>query len=314
MLRPSSVPTFRRTRSPGRRRSSILLCAIAACSLLIAGCDQAAIRQVGARTALRGQESCDAALKVYARLDSLADLDKEQQDFVTLLTRPAASTLPLPDKPRAPFEVQLAPRVRAYRSLRKAYAALYRLSDTAFADQTQEAAEALTDSVNALKGIPDLPAPVSSLLPALSGFVVGRIQAKEIRKHNLALHSLIRSYRTLWESDKPIWEKYITRVYKDYAQPLESLTPDQFDEERLRELVKEPYTKVYLVNLYKLQRREEARGKQQEVQTELDAVDQSFALLERAHKELAAQNPSFSDVLATLESIGSTLENVGPRS
>ena len=53
---------------------------------MASGCDQAAFRQVGARVALRGQESCDAALTVYDHLDALAALDKSQQDFVALFS------------------------------------------------------------------------------------------------------------------------------------------------------------------------------------------------------------------------------------
>jgi hypothetical protein len=271
-------------------------------------CDPGAVRQVGARVALRGQESCDAALEVYSKVDAAADTDKMQQDLITVLTRPAQSKLPLPDKPRVSFEAQLGPRIKAYKALRKAYATLHRLSDPAFSDQTKEAADALTASINALRGVPDLPAPVSALLPTLAGFVVGQIQAKEIKKHNLALYHLAQAYNSLWENDKPIWERHIARVHTDYSAAIESLTPEQFDEARLRDTVKEPFGKPYLVSLYKLRKRDESRARQQELQTGLDEVSRAFATLARAHKELASQKPSLADVLSMLESISASIK------
>lgn len=278
--------------------------------ILICGCaSPSSVRNLGTAVALQGQALTDAALDSYNRLAQQKLIDKSQQDFIKIVTSPNPA-FALPDTQPKDFSLQLTPRVQAYQELRKAYEAFHRISDPSFADQTKNATESLLSSIRTLKDIPDLPGSVKNLLPTLSALLIETIQSAEIRKHNAILLEFCRVYRELWVQDIPSWKEYLRRVYKDYADGLISLEPARFEEKRLNEIVKEPFSKDINVGLYKLQKRNISEAKRQELEAKLDSVTRAFGLLCAAHSELVKEEPSLADVICTLDLIQSILKEV----
>lgn len=284
-------------------RALVLLLAI-----LLSGCAAKATRSMGAAVALRGQAVADAALKAYESLEQQQAVDKRQQDFIRVVTNPNPNPSTLPDAPAADFKLQLAPRMRAYRALRDAYSAFHQIADTAFGSETKKATAALTASLSNLKAIGDLPASVSSALAGLSDLVMQAVQAGEIRKHNRLLLQVTERYRLLWDADLPIWRDYVRRVYRDYADSIGSLPADKFDARAVGDLVKDPLAASLKIQLYKLQLRETALVKGDELDTRLRDVGRALQLLENAHAELAKAQPSIVDATELVDSIRGLLE------
>lgn len=280
-----------------------LVLAIFAC-----GCAAKSARSMGAAVALRGQAVADAALEAYESLEQQQAIDKRQQDFIRVMTNPNPNPSTLPDAPAPDFKLQLAPRMRAYRALRDAYTVFHQISDTSFGAETRKATAALTESLSNLKAIGDLPPSVSGALAGLSDLVVQSVQAGEIRKHNRLLLQVTERYRLLWDADLPTWRDYVRRVYKDYADPIGSVPGDRFDPKAVGDLVKDPVAAPLKVQLYKLQLRDAARVKADELETRLRDVGRALQLLENAHAELAKDRPSLVDATELVDAIRGLLE------
>jgi hypothetical protein len=276
--------------------------------VLLSGCAAKTTRTLGAAVALRGQAVADAALKAYEALEQQQAIDKRQQDFIRVLTNPNPNPSTLPDAPAPNFTLQLAPRIRAYLALRDAYTAFHRIADTAFGTDTGMATAALTASLSNLKAIGDLPQSVSGALAGLSDLVVQAVQAGQIRKHNRLLLEISQRYRLLWEADVPVWLDYVRRIYKDYADPIGTVPADRFDQRAVGELVKEPVAPALKMQLYKLQLRDTARLKGEELEDRLREVGRALQLLESAHAELAKSRPSIVDATELVDSIRTLLE------
>jgi hypothetical protein len=278
--------------------------------ILICGCaSPSSLRNYGAAVALQGQALTDAVLSCYDDLAKQKSIDKNQQDFIKIVTSPNPAYT-LPDTQPKDFSRQLAPRVQAYQALRKAYELFHQISDPSFGNQTKIATESLLSSINTLKNIPDLPNSVKTLLSSLSDLLVEQIQANYIKQHNAILLKFCEAYRELWEQDMPYWKQYLERVYKDYVDGLNSLDPARFDEKQLNEIIKEPFTKDIKIGLYKLQKRNISEAERQKLEAKLDSVNRAFGFLCAAHAELAKDKPSLYDVIYTLDLIQSILKEV----
>jgi hypothetical protein len=279
--------------------------------IFICGCPSPSlsVRNLGTAVALQGQELTDAALDSYNSLEQQKSIDKSQQDFIKIVTSPNPAYT-LPDAKPRDFSLQLTKRVEAYQELRKVYEAFQRISEPSFADQTKNATESLLSSIEGLGNISDRPSSVTNLLPTLSALHIETIQAAKIREHNAILLKLCESYQELWVQEIPVWKKYLGEVYKDYADGLTSLDPARFEEKRLNEIVKEPFTKDINIGLYKLQKRNISEAKRQELEAKLDSVTRAFKLLCAVHSELAKENPSLADAIYTLDLIQSILKEV----
>jgi hypothetical protein len=280
-----------------------------ALAILVSGCAAKSTRSMGAAIALRGQAVADAALKAYEALEQQQAIDKRQQDFIRVITNPNPNPSTLPDAPAPDFKLQLVPRMRAYRALRDTYTAFHQISDTAFGAEAKKATAALTDSLSNLKAIGDLPPSVSGALAGLSEVVVQAVQAGEIRKHNQLLWQLSERYRLLWDADLPIWRDYVRRVYNDYADPIAGVPGERFDPKAIGDAVKEPVAAAFKVQLYKLQLRDAARAKTEELEARLRDVGRALQLLEDAHAELAKERPSLVDATELIDTIRGVLEH-----
>ena len=282
--------------------------AIGLAVVLLSGCAAKTTRTMGAAVALRGQAVADAALKTYEALEEQQAIDKRQQDYISVLTNPNPNPSTLPDASAPNFSLQLAPRMRAFRALRDAYTAFHRIADTSFGTDTATATAALTTSLSNLKAIGDLPQSVSSALAGLSDLVVQAVQAGQIRKHNRLLLEITQRYRVLWEADVPVWVDYVRRIYKDFAVPIGTVPVDRFDQRAVSELVKEPVAPALKMQLYKMQLRDAARLKGEELEDRLREVGRALQLLESAHAELAKARPSIVDATELVDSIRALLE------
>lgn len=285
-------------------RLEILLVTLA---IVASGCAAKTTRNLGAAVALRGQSVADAAVGSYDALEQQQALDKRQQDFIKILTSPNP-TAANPDTKAQDFSQQFQARARAYRALRAAYAAFHQLSDRAFGTETASATTALAQSITSLKGISDLPKGVVPLISGLSNLAVQGVQAGEIQKHNRILLGISQAFRTLWEDELPLWQAYLSRIYNDFADPIGSVPTDRFDPKGVSELVKEPFTPVLRIQLYKLQLRDDARRRRDELDARLRDVGRALRLLESAHAELAMTTPSIADVTELVDTIRALIE------
>lgn len=287
--------------------------------LLLSGCDEAAVRKVGAKVGMRGQDVSSSAITALTNLKNLEAVDFSQRTVAAVIVQPEPPRNPEGPIPNVPLPTvphndqllgQIQLRINAYKQFGKAYAALRELSETGFADQAETAQTELVNSINAINGLPNLPAGVSGLLPSVTGFLVDRKQAKDIRRHNKILYQLALAYKALWVGDRAVWDAYLQRVRDAYVRSLNSVPASRFDPDKLRELVNMPYTHAYLVNLYKAQEAARLDTEMQKLSSQLDAVNEAFRLLTAAHNELSTQKPSYADVIAYLDRIVTVLDEV----
>ena len=284
------------------------------CTLVIGGCKEKEAQQAGAKLATTGQTLAEAALKTYDDLDHQTQVQSELENYLHIIVQPPTSvaTAPLPKIQLSDFQKQIRVRQAAYKSFKNMYSAFFKLSDTAFGDQSEEAAKALKSSYESLKGMPELPSTVNDQLPGIASLLTQRIQAKDIKKHNLALYRICQAYETLWNADKAVWSASLDEEYNSFANSLTSIPADHFDTNKLNETVKEPLTLPYQASLYKREVLKEYRGQQLKVKSEMDLVSRAFGLLKTVHEQLAAQKtrPSFSDLSALLDHIEPILQDV----
>src|SRR5260370_33609651 len=196
----------------GKKAPDIVLgCVIVVLTLLLSGCNEQGIRQLGAKLAISGQRASDSAVRALTNIDDLEAIDFQQRAIAkTVSLPPKLLETPAPDinnliavKRNDELSNEIATRIKAYKLFGKAYAALQRLSETPFADQTATAEGNLINAFNAVKGLPKVPASVTSLIPDISRIIINRKQAKDIKKANLLLYQLC-------QFSKPFW--YPTRI------------------------------------------------------------------------------------------------------
>jgi hypothetical protein len=315
----------------GRHPSKTVLgWVIALMVLMLSACNEDTIRQLGAKLAISGQSASNSAVTALNNVDGLEAIDYQQQGLIKIVTLPPDLLKPLPPntdprivlrrsndinslivvKHNDQLSSEIAGRIKAYKLFGKAYASLQRLSETKFADTTATAEGNLISAFNAVKGLPDVPASVTSLIPDVSRIVINRKQAKDIKKANLLLLRLCQVYQELWEADRPVWDEFMTAVGNDYVKSLMSLPADRFDEKQLREQVKLPYPQPYLAYLYKNQEAARVDSAMRQIKDQLDSVDVALGMLVKSHKELDSEQPSFSDVIGTLDQMVTVLSDV----
>lgn len=262
---------------------------------------------LGGTVARAGIEVSEAAIDEYKRLDELAEIAVERNLVGTVVALPPASKIvPKPGEPDR-FGEALDQRRDAFQALGEAYESFNRLSDTAFASDTEAAAVKLTGAAAALAGAAEAPLPGEQALgrlPGLAGFAVEKIQAGRIKEQNEALSKLASSARELWDHDLPVFERYIDTVYDGLPAIVADLPASAFDMAAVSSAVADPYPPEVKLRLYKLrQYRDAASAKIQEKQRLAD-VSRALAALESAHVELQKDQPSPSDVLGDVRRIG----------
>jgi len=309
-----------RDTQPAMRKVSqhVLTCLLLILTFFATGCDEESVRQLGVKLAVSGQNASDSAVKTLDNLDALESVDFHQRGIVKVVVQPPALLKKPPANINELIAVkhndeladEIATRIQAYKLFGKAYASLQRLSETKFADQTATAEGDLIKAFNAVNGLPKVPTSVTNLIPDVTKIIINRKQAKDIKKANLLLYQLCHLYKALWESDRTIWDKYMTAVENEYAKSLISVPPETFDEKALRDVVKLPYAQPYLAYLYKVQEGARVDEAMRQIKDQLDSVDNALGMLEKSHKELASEKPSFSDVIGTLDQLVTVLSDV----
>lgn len=298
---------------PRTHLKSFLSLLLVSSLLLLTACDEGKVRALGGKVGGRGQDVGNAAAKVIGDLVAFEQIDYQLRMRVTIFTStPEILAVRQPVLKRNNKLVpQMANRIQLYKQLAKAYAALQTLSESAFADQYEDAANELNTSILAIKRIPSAPAGFSNLLIGLGRIAVEQKQAKDIRKHSETMARLIKAYKGLWEADRPVWDQYLRGVRDSYVTNLNEVSPDVFDEAALRKVVLDPVaTKPFLVSSYKAQEAQRVDALVAKTEDDLDAVDQALTQLERAHKELTEEKPSYTDVIASLDRIATLLKDI----
>jgi hypothetical protein len=280
------------------------------CLILVAGCDEGAVRSLGSKVGLRGQDVGKAATIALNELKAYESVDYHQRLNVAVLTQPQGNAANLPTIRHNRLNAdEIASRIALYSQLTKVYAALQKLSDTNYPDQAGTAVSELNKSINDLQGLPNIPDAVGHAVGGLVELVVEKKQAKDIRKYNTILSTLIVAHQALWQADREkVWEPYLARCRSSYINSLNSVNPQTFDQKKLAELVKVPATAPYLVNLYKNQEATRVDNEIGAIQEKMDAVDEAFTQLIKGHNELSRQHPSYADAIAEFDRIVDILQ------
>jgi hypothetical protein len=277
--------------------------------LLLSSCASTQLIELGAKASTKGTEVSQKALDIYSLLSQQSAIDKSQQDKIKVLTHPSPATMPLPDTKAQDFSKQIAARVKAYQSLLNTYRAFSLLTDSKYGDKTQEAVSALQESYNSIEKLPDLPAAVSSKLPAVSKMITQSIQAKKIKVHNQVLYSLSQLYLTLWQEDQPVWNEYIDRIYDDYASGLNTIDSKKYDTKKIAEISKEPYSDVsILILMYRLDERDKIVEQKNEIKKQLDDFGKALSELNQVHAEISKSATDVSEATKMLTSIENLLK------
>lgn len=279
------------------------------CALLIPACDEGAVRTLGSKVGLRGQDVGKAATKAVKDLIAYEQVDYNQRLTVAVLVQPEGyAAMPTIGHNRIKAN-EIAGRIALYSQLTKVYASLQELSDTNYPGEAGTAVSELNKSINDLQGLPNIPDAASHAVGGLVELVVEKKQAKDIRKYNVILSSLIIAHQALWNADREkVWEPYLSRIREAYVESLNNVHSNAFDQKKLAELVKAPATGQRLINLYKAQEAARIDTEIGKIRDELDAVDDAFTQLTKAHNELSRQHPSYDDAIAELDRIPDILQ------
>lgn len=288
-------------------RSRVLILII---PVLLLSCTSGRMIQLGNEASRAGMEVCADALEVYSTLAGEAETEKLFQDRVKVLINPDPASMTLPDSETTDFSDQLGLRVQAYKSLLTTYKTFNLLTDKAYSKKNEEAVVALQNSYNAIEGLPDLPGEVSSKLPGVAKYLSEAFQAKKIKKHNEALFALSEAYLALWQSDSRLWIEYIDRIYDDYTNGLNQVSSDRYDPEAISRELHLPYKdKDVLLVLYRIEIRNEIRAEKQSIIESINDVEKALVELTYLHSEISKDKPSIPDIISTLDTIESLLEN-----
>jgi hypothetical protein len=277
--------------------------------LLLTSCSSSKIIELGGKTSVKGAEVSQKALDVYSVLSNQAAIDKSQQDKLKVLTNPSPATMPLPNTKAKDFSNQLSPRIQAYKSLMAVYAAFALLTDSKYADKTEQAVSALQDSYNAISKLPDLPDVVKSKLPGVAKLITGSIQAKKIRAHNEILYALSQAYLSLWKADTSTWEEYIDLIYNSYADGLNTVDSKRYDASKIAQDIKEPYKdEATIILMYRLRNRDEIMKQKNDTRKQLNDLGKALEELTLAHAEIAKEKPDLSTIISSLNRIEELLK------
>ncbi len=256
--------------------------------LLLNACHSSKLLELGSATAHKGIEVSQQALHLYDMLDQQAEIDKQQQDEIKILTNPDPAKMKLPDTKREDFSAQLAPRIKAYSNMLKAYKAFALLSDKTHQQQSENAMTALRNAYSDLDKLPNLPQPISQKLPNLTGLLQQSIHAGKVKKHHQILHSLTDLLVELWESDLSTWEEYLDRIYNDYADAISAIGADKYAVKKISDAAASPYAEdAVLIQLYRLKLRKSITAQKNNLKNQLKQFGKTLLELNLAHAELS---------------------------
>lgn len=279
--------------------------------LLLSSCGSTKIIELGGKASTKGTEVSQKALDIFVLLSQQAEIDKSQQDKVKVLTHPSPDQMSLPDTKIQDFSAQLSLRVKAYQSLLNTYKVFTLLTDSKYADKTQEAVSALDESYHAIEKFPDLPSAVSEKLPEVSKMISQNIQAKKIKAHNQILFSLTQLYIKLWDEDQKLWNDYLDRVYDDYATGLNTVESKKYDAKKISEFSKLPYSdETIVILMYRLEQRDEIIKQKNEIKKQLNDFGKALKELNKVHAEISKSKTDISDVIKQLNAIENLLKEV----
>ena len=276
--------------------------------LLLSSCASTNRIKLGNETAKKGTEISQKALDIFDLLSQQTDIDKSQQDRINILTNPDPKTMTLPDTKIERFSAQIETRIKAYQSLLNTYKVFALLTDNPYSVKTQEASSLLLKSYNSIEKLPDLPAQVSSKLPALLEKITQAVQAKKIRKHSDVLFNLTQLYVLLWDEDQKIWNQYIDVIYDNYVLALNTVASTKYDSKKIFENSKEPYDEYTAVLLYRLKQREEIVKRKNEIKKQICHFEKALTELNKIHEELSKSKTNIVDVILMLDSIEKLLK------
>lgn len=296
----------------GMTKKAIITMLVLSTVLGMSGCGTEEIRKLGASVAAQGQLTCDKALLTYEKIEDWQARMEAADIKLRLLTHPAPDQVKLTgiNSSVNPLQREISVRKKAYKAIKDTYEAFNRLSDPAFAKNTEDAAKSLVASINSIEQIPDISSSAKGIISSALGEIVRQVQAGKIKEHNKQLSKLSEGLEALWNDDKKVWQDHLDATCRIAESGIDGLKEDRFDLARLKDFVKEPYSQSRNLLLFKQQEIEKHRSRRDEIKADLDKVGKAFELLESTHSELKKERPVLDNVVGFLAAIKYVLSEV----
>ena len=260
-------------------------------AILLASCSPSKLLQVGSQASKDGVLVAQKGIDTYTLLGQQADIDLSQQNVITILTAPNPATVPLQETATNPMAKEIAPRIKAYKNLIRAYTVFGTLTGSDNSTDTKTAAAALDSSYNSFSKLPDLSSGASSAITAAAGAIMQAIESGVIKKQSQALADLTKIAANLWVEEEPVWDRYLGLVYDTYARQLKQVPDKYYDTTKLSTAITEPYTgNVVLLRLYRLDQRNTVIKQKNDIEKTIKDFGTELNLLSLAHAQLAANN------------------------
>lgn len=222
-----------------------------------------------------GIEVIDQIIDSYSQMSDVSFTAKYNQQLVSILSDSKAITYE-----GICFSDDAMNKIIAFESLKKVYTKYNLITDKNFTSKTAHIAEAIFASCNALDSL-DINDEISDQLTIISEYV-----SASSFDENIAIHGLTEQYLTVWQKDVTFWKLLLNKSYSDYSDGIDEIPAEIFDEEKLSKFVYEPYsTKDVMVEIYKLNLKDEAYKEKETVSQKLDDIKWGFENINLVNSE-----------------------------
>ncbi len=242
-------------------------------------------------TAGKAIKLVDKTIDSYNKIDSITYTEKYNNDFIAVVENIEADTNALPDFPRKSFAKELRVRKKAFELLKAIYLNL-KFTDTHRRSLTSNQAKALANSYKQLGISSKYPDVIKQSFEEQANRIKKLSKTNSIEEHLQFIKELTGEYQKTWIEDVSKWKQLSSQIYENYKTHLENMPVDAYDVDKIKVLLaEEPYTdRQVLVNIYKLQLRQQALNTRNQIEINLNAITESLDLVIKTLDLLAQEN------------------------
>lgn len=253
----------------------------------------------------------DKTIESYDKIDSITYTEKYNNDFIAIVENTEADTNALPDFPRKDFAKELRVRKKAFELLKAIYLNL-KFTNIHRKTLTSNQAKALSNSYKQLGISSKYPDVIKESFEEQASRIKKLSKTNNIKEHLDFIQELTTEYQKTWIEDLNKWKQLSSQIYKNYKTHLENMPVEAYDVDKIKVLLaKEPYTnRQVLVNIYKLQLRQQALNTKNQIEINLDAITEALNLIIKTFDLLAQENCNELQVKNNLMQIDYQLQRI----
>jgi len=238
-------------------------------------------RNLKSETYKSGAEIIEKMISTYRQMADVSYTSKYKQELVSIL-----SSTPTLRNEDITFSENSMEMIIALGTLKKVYQKYDLISDKNFNVKTAGIGEAVIASCQALDSL-EISEEVSKELAIITDY----ISASNFDE-KLVIGSLTEQYINVWQKDVAKWQLLLIEAYSKYAEGIDNIATETFDEEKLAKFVYEPYSgKDVMVDVYKLNLKNEAFKEKETISKNLEDLTWGLENINLINAEFSKNTP-----------------------